>query len=284
MKTNFPSILLFTFAAVHAHIFAECPKARTCITGGYWGLSENGVWQRSPCDRFSTPSSPVSALAIGQDLCLEVHEFVPHDHSSFKVSLSYDGIVNPGDSNPEWTVLYKQDKKEIGSGVHGISVQLPANRTCESCTLQFVQQSSEFGGVTYYSCANVRIVSALESGSVSTSCGIPSGGQCVAWTPKAESTTIEFQQKCIVSALFVLFMLLASTVVALSLKQSRENNRGALGLDYTLKGRLSRIRVEISKGMARRAFVLSIVGAFVGILVVSTYLIGCKTCAWNLNI
>lgn len=170
---------------VSAHLFFQYPKPRSCFYGGYWGPDGDGPWRREPCDRAA--GAPTAILQAGSQTCLSVHEFVAHP-ATYDVTLFYNAALGPGDSldqvSEKDTVVLQEtrsdDHPEDQTGYQRFLVDLPLNKTCETCTIQIKQWAEDFDWY-YYACVDVQIVSQLD-GSFLPDADALSPDQCV-WEP-----------------------------------------------------------------------------------------------------
>lgn len=166
-----------TTTVVQSHLFFQEPAARTCFYGGYWGLDPDGPWRRAPCDR--TPGPPTATWVAGSSTCLTLHEFVPHP-ATYDIALAYEP-VGPGDMTAEWVNLVRELPDPAPSdqtGYQRFLINVPANKTCDACTIQVRQYAADLDWY-YYACADVKIVLLGED---DTAAEVTTTKECV-WTP-----------------------------------------------------------------------------------------------------
>mmetsp|Transcript_72103 Transcript_72103/g.188978 ORF Transcript_72103/g.188978 Transcript_72103/m.188978 type:complete len:274 (+) Transcript_72103:110-931(+) len=271
MKLLLTSALLVVIrmSVVDGHLYFQCPSPRTCFYGGYWGSDKNGPWTKTPCDRVATTDSPTATMVAGDSICLKVYEFVDHI-GYYRVAIQYGGIVNRGDADPgaSWTVLADNViDVSPSTGNQVFTVTLPANQTCDRCTIQ-VRQWSDDQDMTYYACADVRVITRAQAGQegVLESACAHDPSTCL-WEERPQGVRIYFYQTIGVALYFIIIGALVITAVVLASKKVAE---GTIG---------HRLRTMDLRSGAPRLIILATIGiALGGGAGLAFGLIGAKSC------
>jgi MYXO-CTERM domain-containing protein len=197
-------------APASAHFVLQTPAAT---------MAQDGLGspqKMAPCgdDGSGVPSGMVTAYQAGQTITITVDEKIFHP-GHYRISIGQNGpgdipvepIVTPGantpcgtaavDMNPTFPVLADGvfDHKVAFSGPQTITVTLPADVTCDHCTLQVLEFMSNHplnnpGGCYYHHCANISIQSAASTTSGGpSSTGTGSTGETTAASTSAGAGT-----------------------------------------------------------------------------------------------
>lgn len=193
---------LLLLGTVQSHLFFQEPAARTCFYGGYWGLDPDGPWRRAPCDR--TPGTPTATWVAGStSTCLTLHEFVTHP-ATYDIALAYES-VGPGDTATEWVNLVKalpDPAPADQTGYQRFLINVPANKTCDACTIQVRQYAADLDWY-YYACADVMIVLEEDSAEATTT-----EEECI-WTPGPSRIRAKILTSIVVGSVVLFDALLA---------------------------------------------------------------------------
>lgn len=187
-----------------AHFILKTPAAT---------MAQDGLGspqKMAPCgdDGSGVPSGMVTAFQTGQTITITIDETIYHP-GHYRISIGKGGpgdipvepIVTPGantpcgsvpiDKNPKFPVLADGvfEHTKPFNGPQSITVTLPADVTCDHCTLQVLEFMSNHalnnpGGCYYHHCANISI-----SGGSSTTSGAGSAGTGSAGETSATSTS-----------------------------------------------------------------------------------------------
>ena len=183
-----------------AHFVLQTPAAT---------MAQDGLGspqKMAPCgdDGSGVPSGMVTAYQAGQTITITVDEKIYHE-GHYRISIGKSGpgdipvepVVTPGantpcgtaavDKNPTFPVLADGvlDHKAPFNGPQTITVTLPADVTCDHCTLQVLEFMSNHslnvpGGCYYHHCANISIQSATTTSGGPSSTGTGSAGETTA--------------------------------------------------------------------------------------------------------
>jgi len=170
----------------------------------------------APCgdDGSGTPTGMVTAYQAGQTITITVDEKIYHP-GHYRISIGKNGpgdipvepIVTPGantpcgsapvDATPTFPVLADGvfEHNAPFNGPQTITVTLPADVTCDHCTLQVLEFMSNHplnnpGGCYYHHCANISIQSSTTTSGGPSSTGTGNtGGTTAASTSGGAGTT-----------------------------------------------------------------------------------------------
>lgn len=206
------ALALAAFASAHdanAHFKLDAPDS--------WAEqnSSGGPQKSAPCgerDSGTTdtakPTNKVTPYKAGDTVTIKLTETVYHP-GHYRVALAKTRAELPADPKvtaangddcasaeidmtPEFPVLADGELKHSSSltGQQTISVKLPADITCEKCTLQIIQFMSKHGlnnpgGCYYHHCADISITSANSSGGGGSGGNSSGGGPASGGAPSS---------------------------------------------------------------------------------------------------
>ena len=178
-------------APASAHFVLQTPAA-TLEQDGF-----GSPQKMAPCgdDGTGTPSGMVTAYQVGQTITVIIKETIYHP-GHYRISLGKNGpgdlpvepIVTPGantpcgsapiDKTPKFPVLADGvfEHQAPFNGPQSITLTLPADVTCDHCTLQVLEFMSDHalnnpGGCYYHHCSNISISGGSSTTSATTGTG-----------------------------------------------------------------------------------------------------------------
>jgi MYXO-CTERM domain-containing protein len=185
--STLPRIFAFALVATAVEVGAPAPaSAHFILENPPSSTAQNGIGdpqKAPPCgdDGSATPSNTVTAFQAGQTITVTIDEKIFHP-GHYRISLGVNGpddlpvepIVTPGSNTPCGTAPIEATPtfpvladgvfahQAPFSGPQSITITLPANVTCEHCTLQVIEFMSDHplnnpGGCYYHHCADISI-------------------------------------------------------------------------------------------------------------------------------
>lgn len=186
------AIGVFTPAPANAHFILQTPAS--------WNSQDalGSPQKLGPCgsEEGGTPTGTVTAFQAGQTITVTINETIFHP-GHYRISLGVNGpddlpevpVVTPGtntpcgtapiEANPTFPVLADGvfEHQAPFDGPQTVTITLPADVTCEHCSLQVLEFMSNHalndpGGCYYHHCANISIQSDITpDGASSTTTG-----------------------------------------------------------------------------------------------------------------